>query len=305
MPKISLKKALSLFFEQWLYPVITNYHLGIFVFSMYREKKYLGKPLDLNKTLPEKKDYNRLLFDCLENGILNENKDFPEKSVFNILGRTHSTAEDIICTVNPFAYLSHLSAMDYHGLTDRIPKTLFFSTPAPRNWRQFAEERMKKELGQDFFEYTEGKFPPLRLISINKVKRRPVHFYSSSHLGAYKNVKDRPLRVSTIGKTFLDMLRAPDLCGGIEHVIDVFSQHSEPYLDLIVQEISRHGKPIDQIRAGYILDEILGLQHSEIANWQNQVQRGGSRKLDPSEEYAPVYSTKWGISINAADRETD
>lgn len=295
---ILLKKAVSLFLDKWEFPVITDYQLGLFVFQTYQKKEFQGKPVRVSKSVPEARELSSLVTQCLTEGILNLNKDFPGRSVFNILGKTNPPAEDIVCTVNPFAYVSHLSAMDYHGLTDRNPKTLYISTPAPRLWKEFAEDRMKKDLGENLIAYKDSGFPLLHRISLKKVNKRPIHVYLSSHLGAFKNVKDRPLRVATIGRTFLDMLREMDLCGGIEHVLEVYQQYASNYHNLIVEEIDRHGKPIDKVRAGYILEELNGLHHPVVRKWEKFIQRGGSRKLDPAEEYSPVYSEKWCLSIN-------
>lgn len=41
-------------------------------------------------------------------------------------------AEEVVCSVDPFCYVSHLSAMEYHGLTNRMPTLLFISSPRPR-----------------------------------------------------------------------------------------------------------------------------------------------------------------------------
>ncbi|MBN2327262.1 MAG: hypothetical protein JXR73_08905 [Candidatus Omnitrophica bacterium] len=299
-----LQKAIALYLDDWKLPVITDYHLGLFVFRMHQEKIYRGRPITINKSVPEISDFRLLLKKCLSDGILNINKDFSGRVVFNILGASNSPAEDIACTVNPFAYMSHLSAMDYHGLTDRNPLTLYISSPSPSQWKHFAAERMKKDLRENFFDYRETGFPLLKKILLKKVNKRPIHCFSSLHLGSYRNIKDRPLRVATIGKTFLDMLRDPNLCGGVEHVLDVYQEHAQDYLDLIVEEIHQHGKPIDKIRAGYILNELLGVSHPLITQWETFIQRGGSRKLDASGDYAPVYSKKWRLSINTIKERT-
>ena len=297
---ISLKKALIFFLDEWRYPVITDYHLSVFVFNLYKKKEYKGHPIESVKNTPNNEYLISLIKNYIDDGILYPDKNFSSKSVFNILGKTNSTAEDIVCTVNPFAFVSHLSAMDFHGLTDRNPTILYISTPSPMKWKNFALARMKKDLGDDFDEYVENGFPRLKRIALKKINRRPIYCYSSLHMGAFKQIKNRPLRVATIGRTFFDMLREPSLCGGIEHVLDVYQKHAADYLELIVEEINRHGSSIDKVRAGYILDELNDLRHPLITEWEQYIQRGGSRKLDPSEEYAPIYSKKWCISINTA-----
>ncbi|MCA6504553.1 MAG: hypothetical protein IM580_18660, partial [Pseudanabaena sp. M090S1SP2A07QC] len=226
---------------------------------------------------------------------------FPHKTlsnIFTLLGRSDGDPEDIACTVDPFCYMSHLSAMSYHGLTDRIPKKLFISSHPTKIWQSLAKEKMQKDLGNDFESYCEHGLPKLVRPNMNKIDKTDLHCLNSMHLGAYKNVRGRSLIVSTIGRTFLDMLRNPELCGGINHILDVFDEYGKKYLRLITDDIDKYGEPIDKVRAGYILNERLGINNEIINGWSSFAQRGGSRKLDSSAEYSPEWSDKWKISLN-------
>ena len=111
------------------------------------------------------------------------------------------------------------------------------------------------------------------------------------------------MRVATIGRTFLDMLREPELCGGIYHVLEIYAAHAQRYLRLIIDVINRHGTKIDKVRAGYILDERLGLLHPIIDSWLEFAQRGGSRKLLANAPYRSRFSEKWCLSINIEEEE--
>lgn len=80
---------------------------------------------------------------------LKEIQGLPSKTVFSILGKDEDTpAEPIVCRIDPFAYLSHLSAMEFYGLTDRISQTLYASSPGQTEWKSYAEEKMEKDLGE-------------------------------------------------------------------------------------------------------------------------------------------------------------
>jgi predicted transcriptional regulator of viral defense system len=253
----------------------------------------------LKKQDPDSRDYKRQLNFLLKTGILTPNTSFPKSTVFNILGKDTSSAEEIACIVDPFAYISHLSAMEWHGLTDRISKTVFLSSLPQVQWTQFALERMKKDCGGDqSYSFYSRNLPRLKRIRLNKIGRKNIHRYSNIHRGAFKSVKDKTLRVSTIGRTFLDMIRRADFCGGIHHVIDIYQEYAKQYQQLIIDEINRHGKQIDKVRAGYILDKLCGLQSDSLEAWVQFVQRGGSRKLDPFEEYSSTYSERWCLSLN-------
>jgi len=297
MPTLThINKSIALSIGKLKQPAITKYQLGVLIFKRYLSDSR-QKVLKTNNVLNSKK-FSKILDELLETGVINENEDFPEFSVFNILGKDDSESEEIVCTIDPFAYISHLSAMSYHGLTDRIPKIIFISSPAPRKWSHFAQKMMKKDLNENFNIYRDSKLPKLQRIRMEKINKHVVNRYSSEHYGAYKSIKGKNLRISTIGRTFLDMLRRPDLCGGIHHIIEIFNDFGPQYLGLIVDEIDRHGKQIDKVRAGYILEEVCGQKNRIIEGWIKFVQRGGSRKLDPSEEYSHRYSERWSLSIN-------
>ena len=279
-------------------PAITAYQLGLMVWRFYREAQDQTTAQKIMKNAPDGQDYNRMVTRLQGVGVIQGRRDFPHKAVFNILGKDHRSSEDVACAVDPFAYLSHLSAMTYHGLTDRIPQLLFVSTPTPARWREFARERMVRDLGDDLSAYERNGLPRLFQTNIAKIGKYPVNRYASVHLGAFRLVKGRALRVATIGRTFLDMLRKPELCGGMHHALDVYEEFGKRYLNLIVDEIDLHGKNIDKVRAGYVLEERCGLRSERLESWLRCVQRGGSQKLNPSGEYSEVYSERWCLSIN-------
>jgi predicted transcriptional regulator of viral defense system len=222
----------------------------------------------------------------------------PKKESFLLFGRENATPAELVCSLDPFCYMSHLSAMEHHGLTDRFPKILFMTTPSLGQWRDQAKQRMQRDLGELLERYVDAGLPKLTRPHISKMKGTTVEFHERSQLGAFRNVGESPLRVATIGRTFLDMLREPKLCGGIQHVIDIYRAHAKRYFRLIVDEVERHGSSIDKVRAGYILADVCKLGDPTIFKWASCAQRGGSRKLDPDAEYAPTYSETWMLSIN-------
>lgn len=296
---ISLNKAIILSLGEHNQPVASKYQLGLLIFHLFLNANYRGQQIEnLQQKYPDLPAFNHQLKELLDLGIITPTPRL-HSSIFNILGKESNSPGEIACSIDPFAYISHLSAMEYHGITDRLPKMLFLSSPEQQKWRIFAKERMQKDLKDEFAIYLKNRLPKLSRINFEKIGHTNIHRYSSLHYGAYKNVKDSPLRVSTIGRTFLDMIRAPELCGGIYHVIEVYQEHATPYLNLIIDEVDRHGKSIDKVRAGFILEEKCKIQNNPtIETWISYVQRGGSRKLDSTQEYSPNYSDRWGLSLN-------
>lgn len=291
-------KALSFSLGEVDEPVITRYRLGLIVHRLYFTKVYQGKSLNgLKKDRADLAEFDQAIADLQSIGILKEHPNFPQK-VFLLLGRKEENPEEVACSIDPFCYVSHLSAMSHHGLTHRLPAKLFLSGPDAKQWKMEAEKQMRKDLGEEFDIYTSEGFPHLTRIPMKRIGKTEIHRFHSIHWGAYRNVRGRAVRVSTVGRTFLDMLRNPELCGGMRHVIEVFEEHAANYLPAIIGEIDQHGGPIDKVRAGYILDERLRLEDPAIERWVAFAKRGGSRKLDPSEDYVPTWSEKWCLSLN-------
>lgn len=295
---MKIEKSIILSIGRIQNPVITSYQFGRILYDLYKECYFENEPLNINKEVVGIAEYRRCLSSMKDLGIL---KDLPtfKRRAFIHLGKTSENAGEIVCSLDPFAYLSHLSAMEYHGVTDRIPVKIYLSSPSSMTWAKEADLRMKAEMGEaDFLMYKQNDLPLLKKPKFLKIKNREINCYHSSHRGAFIKVRDGNMRVSSLGRTFLDMLRNPDLCGGMKHVVNVFEEHAEQYLALIIDEINQHAKAVEKVRAGYILEDLCGIENKGISDWSEFAQRGGSRKLDASAEYVPDWSEKWKISLN-------
>ncbi len=274
----------------WERPVITDYELSLLVTSQS------GK----QRAVPSHELFQAVINGLSLFGLILADKDFKPGCVYRLFGRTKATAAEIACAVDPFAYISHLSAMEYHGLTDRFSKILYLTTPPDREWKAQAQAKMASDLRERVDTHKALKLPTLRRSAFDRLEGTRVELMRRSSRGAFKNVKSQQIRVATVGRVFLEMLREPECCGGIQHVVDTYQSQAERFLPLIVQELERHGTAIEKVRAGYLLDEVCHLKHATIDGWERHAQRGGSRRLDPNGEYAPSYSEKWMLSINVA-----
>lgn len=295
---MTISKAITLILANLPEQLVTRYRLGVIIHRLYLEKVYGGENLDkLAKQYANATDLNRIIRNLEASAILQDHPNFPGKA-YRLLGGKDENPEDTACIIDPFSYVSHLSAMSYHGLTNRLPSKLFLSSPDPKKWKELAHAQMVKDLGEYFESYSEEGLPLLTRLKFGKIGRTEIHRTNSTRLGAFKTVRGRSMRVSTVGRTFLDMLQSPQLCGGMRHVIEVFREHAGNYLMPIVYEVDHYGGPIDKVRAGYILDELIGIGNDTSTRWTEFASRGGSRKLDPSEEYFPKWSEKWQLSLN-------
>lgn len=273
----------------WERPVVSGYELGVLIATQATDK-----PASLSL-------YKEIVQILSSFGLITAAKDFKAGTVFQLFGRNKPLPMEVACSVDPFAYVSHLSAMEYHGVTDRFSKILYLSTPPDREWKEQAAARMDKDL-KELKElkggYLAAKLPTLRFQKLERIDGVRVELMRRSHRGAFKTIKSPSIRVAMVGRTFLDMLREPELCGGIQHVVDTYREYAVKYLKLIIDEVDKHGTSVEQARAGYLLETVCGLSDPFINAWASKVQRGGSRKLDPQAEYASYFSERWALSIN-------
>ena len=204
------------------------------------------------------------------------------------------TAEEVACVADPFCYVSHLSAMQRYGLTDRSPEALHLTTPDRTLWSALRAERIAKDYpGQT------SSHPPLLHIRFRETLRhRRVAVHESRHLARPVEVRGERTRISPIGRTFVDMLADPVLCGGIHHVLEIWDHEASNWLDDIIAAVDQYDVKLVKVRAGYLLSERLNLADPRIDAWAAFAQRGGSQKLDPDAPYVRTYSERWMISLN-------
>src|ERR1019366_9090313 len=118
--KLRLVKALANELARLPQPVITSYQLGRLIFNAYIANSIGGENLTLKKNIPDKKQYNDALNAMLDAGVLSKVSGL-SGNFFKVLGKPDVSPDEIICSIDPFCYISYLSAMEYHGITDRLP----------------------------------------------------------------------------------------------------------------------------------------------------------------------------------------
>jgi predicted transcriptional regulator of viral defense system len=201
---------------------------------------------------------------------------------------------EVLMELHPFATISYQSAMSFHQMTDDLPKDIQASIPdagpggmlppgtRPEDWEGVALVRGR---------------------TVDTIFDRPVrwHRLSDERIFGAKEYSPHgyPVRVTTPERTLLDGLLHPEWCGGFNSVLLAWVN----YRDLIdVRAITEYVNLFDvgilRQRAGFILEE-LGLSNAEIRGWSEKAKRGGSSKLLGSAPFAPTFSERWKLSINA------
>ena len=273
---------------------ITHYGFFRLVQKIHRERKNQnGESLYLGSQKPTIKKHYRYLMNMNDVDVIRYDEDYGDRLI-RILVAPGQLAEDVVCSADPLCYVSHLSAMHRWGLTDRSSDALICTRPSKKNAVVQLSRIMSKH---------PDSLPPknVRLYYIGHpktVRGRAIRMFESKNSGASINLRGTGIRIATIGQTFLDMLQQPQLCGGMPHVLDIFDEHAGTWTNEIIAAVDSSNSSIVKSRAGYILEERLRVNDEKIEVWKGSVQRGGSRKLDSSKDYAPDYSETWCISLN-------
>lgn len=276
-------------------PIITFYDFFVLGHGLFSQKAWEGEPL---KRMPHGWDQTRAhnaIKRMEERRALVSDSDF-RSGVWRVTQSTRAgSAEEIASIADPFAYVSHLSAMQRYSLTDRSPKALHLTTPKRDIWNRLRNERVREDLPDvEAIEKPVLNRPGFR----NTLRRRSVIFHVSSHPWTPAPLSGEETKITSIGQTFADMLSEPGLCGGMRHVLDVWEREADQWVPEIVEAVDQITSKIAKVRAGYILSELLEIEHPAIERWEQFAQRGGSRKLDPEGEYLPTFSERWMISLN-------
>ncbi|MXZ17008.1 MAG: hypothetical protein F4Y81_02100 [Rhodothermaceae bacterium] len=290
-------KHLARLVENYDKPILRPFEFFALILGLYQDAP--AEKLYLRKKKPDLEEYNRFKRMLNYMDVVRYDKDYGKRAL-RVLTNSDCPAEEIVCLVDPTCYVSHLSAMQRWGLTNRSPRFLMMTRPERETWQNMLRVYRKKILDeQNISDIHHADIYPLHVIDHpQRVRGQSIYMLTTKASGLSLVGQGTHMRISTIGQTFLDMLQKPDLCGGMSHVLDVWEENAATYLDQIIPSIDAARSGLVKSRAGYIFQEYLGLEHPTIDKWKAFSQRGGSRKLDPSKEFAPTYSETWMISIN-------
>jgi predicted transcriptional regulator of viral defense system len=294
-----LSDACLQYFRQELRPVVTTYDVRIAIAEIFSAGEFEGNRIYSLEDVPTERDLRRVVTQLKSEHRISADPDFGS-GVHRINDTPDGSAEDIFCLVNPFGYVSHLSAMERYGITDRISRSLIVTTLGRETWKEAAQDRVRKDR-QRLGPFVDGydRFKMKKIAIPDLVRGRPITAHSTNVMGDMRYLKSGFARIASIGQTFLDMVTKPNLCGGMRHVLEVWRDQSEAYMDEIVEAVDRSNSQIAKVRAGYILEEEVGESGPAIERWRKFAQRGSSRLLDPTKKFSPAFSESWMLSLNA------
>lgn len=199
--------------------------------------------------------------------------------------------EELLLEVNPYAVVSHYSALVVHGFTLERPNILT-AWPGEMGWAT--------PIGTFDDEWTDIALPNIH--HPQSVLDQEVRWFSQFSDFSFGVTTEYfgpiQIRITDRERTLIDALQWPSHAGGIGNVARAWELfHGFVDIDTIVDYTERYGINLLRQRVGY-LAELLGYSHPQFDEWSARSQRGGSSKLVSSRPFGPDVSSRWNISIN-------
>jgi len=266
-------------------PIVSRRMLYGLIANLFEEREglYLRGPQ------MSQAEYARIRKGLLAAQIMANDLDYGGQA-FRVLAISDAPADEICCIVDPTCHVSYLSAMQRYGLTDRRPESLHISRPRPN------PAHAKKSVDERLIPFPEAIKHP------ETVRGRKIALHEfSGHIQPI-TLRGTRTRIVSIGRCFVDMLLEPQRCGGMQHVLAVWEEHAARFKSEIIQEVDGLAMPAIKVKAGYILEERLGMQDEAFAHWQKlaETQTWGSLDADaPVNPLQDSRSQRWEIIINA------
>lgn len=291
--RVSLAEAASYEINSLEKPLISEYELFRIIWNIYQKRS----AKNLRGEYPSRSRYISTRGMLKKAGVIRQDYDYGGR-FWRIMSVSDQPADSIICVADPYCYVSHMSAMQKYGLTNRRPEALFITSPTDAIVRSWNQEKFLTNYGQ-LPKLPEIYVEPLNLVHHPKqVRKRIISQNKTVLYGDWRQVRGTEERISSIGQVFLDMLENPSKCGGMRHIIEVWQEHAPKYLDQIIKTVDSCNKSILKVRAGYIIDELMQIDHGLVQSWVRFAQRGGSRVLESGRPYSEPFSEKWMLSVN-------
>jgi len=169
------------------------------------------------------------------------------------------------------SYISFWSALNFYGLTEQVPRTIFVASTKKKNEITFEKFHFKyiKISSNKFFGYRENEFQGL--------------FYL----------------VAEPEKALIDALDQPHYSGGIEEVFKCLYNFKEKLsLKKIIDYATLFDNKSLNCRLGYFLNK-MGLRAERLKSHISK----SYVKLNPGRKLSKVWDKNWKVNVNIPDEE--
>lgn len=176
---------------------------------------------------------------------------FPKERYIRYVVKERENIYDLALSI-PKTYFSHYTAMQYHGLTDQDPKTIYLS-------RAHSYSNYGNTITQENIDYALSK------------PQRKTNNYSESYRGyqfclLYSKPSDKGIanyngvRVTNIERTLIDAAVRPIYSGGVSEILEAYKRASE---EISVNTIASMLRTLDYI---YPYHQVIGFYLERTGN---------------------------------------
>lgn len=195
--------------------------LGKRTFSIPELKKIYRERAD-SWEIPRKTKFEEFLKHLLETEVLKQIEiDLPRAETLSKYVFGEPTLFEIASSIKSRSYLSHYTAMFFHGLTDNLPKTIYTNTEL-----KMSKNFNSKELEQSSIDraFTCNVRQSNQIAKYEDVEIYLLNSKNVDHVGVkefeFDGVK---LRVTDVERTLIDITVRPNYAGGVQEVLNAFA----------------------------------------------------------------------------------
>ncbi len=168
-------------------------------------------------------------------------------------------------------YIGYWSALNYHGLTEQTPASVYIAVPKPKNSRTILDVR-----------YVFVTIPPRKMFGTDEIE-----------------IEKRKVTISSVEKTLVDCLDHPEHCGGLNEVTRaLYFSRDELDAEKIVEYAIKIGNTAVIKRLGYICETFGWKNYLQILS--NAKLKSGYSMLDPTRPKTGHIVERWKIKVNAS-----
>ncbi len=167
-------------------------------------------------------------------------------------------------------YVGYWSAMNHHGLTEQLPRTVYFATT----------ERVQTR-------------------EIHSVEYRPVSVTEQKFFGYQPTaIGSTQVNIASVEKTLVDCADHPEFCGGIGELAKAMQSATEKQCswETVVEYLRRVGNGAATKRIVYLADQL----DIDLPEYRDLVENftTGYPLLDPTREAAGTRDSKYQLRLN-------
>ncbi len=175
--------------------------------------------------------------------------------------------------VSPY-YVGYWSALNYYGLTEQVPRTVFVATP-----------KRKREVSISGVDY--------KFITLSRKK-----FFGYENISIGQN----SVAISSKEKTLLDCLDHPEYSGELaEAAKGLWNARDEISFETLFEHAKRLGSNAVLKRLGYLM-ELYEFEPSLVKEINNSISKSYS-PLDPTKPKKGRYNSRWKLLLNVAEKD--